>query len=213
MAERIFAIRALGRASDPQAGKALAQVLRSDAYTPPERAEAARALASLRAPGQAALAEALAAVAPDAPKILRGLTGSSFGVLLAIMEALGDDAAARAESTLWTLARLELGPDSGPPWLRRASMLRCLAAEKLARGAWDSDILVHCDVGDGQAGERARLSALDRAPLAGARRAAWLELVRSKHVKVREAALGMISRHRELGAEARAAHRPGARSE
>ena len=203
--ERIFAVRALGRTGDPHAVEALARVLTSDAYTPPERTEAAHALARLRGAGQAGLAGAIGALAADGSTVAQALSGDRFGILLATLESLGDDAAKRAETVLWILARLDPGPESLPPRLRRASMLRCIAAEKLARGAWDSDILDRCDLGDGEAGERARLAALDRAPLFRARRAAWTDLTRSKHVGVREAALAVIARHPELGVEARAA--------
>jgi cyclophilin family peptidyl-prolyl cis-trans isomerase len=54
-------------------------------------------------------------------------------------------------------------------------------------------------VGDGEAGERARLAAVDRGPLVHARRAAWLELARSPRLRVREAALKAIGAHPELG--------------
>ncbi len=205
VAERIFAVRALGRTGDPHAAEPLGRVLRSDAYTASERAEAAHSLARLHRAGQASLAEAIAEFAAGGPAIAQGLLGDRFSVLLAALESLDDDAAKKAEAALWILTRLEPGSDSPLPTRRRASKLRCLAAEKLARGAWDSDILGHCDLGDGEAGERARLSALDRAPLFRTRRAAWLELVRSQHVGVREAALGAIGRHPELGAEARSA--------
>jgi cyclophilin family peptidyl-prolyl cis-trans isomerase len=203
--ERIFAVRALGRAGDPHAVEALSRVLSSDDYSPPERVEAAKALARLRKAGQVGLGDALAVLASDGPTLAQALGGDRFGVLLATLDALGEDPAKPVETPLWTVARLDPGPGSAPARVRRASALRCLAAEKLARGAWDSDILGGCDLGDGVAGGCARLSALDRSPFDRIRRAAWVDLVRSPHVAVREAALGIIARHPELGAEARAA--------
>jgi cyclophilin family peptidyl-prolyl cis-trans isomerase len=117
---------------------------------------------------------------------------------------LADTPPKTAEGTLWTIARLELPPESTAPVARRVSALRCAAAEKLARGAWDSDVLVGCDLADGEAGERARLAALDRGQLVKARRSAWLELAReTRHVRVREAAVEAIGRHPELGDLAR----------
>ena len=64
---------------------------------------------------------------------------------------------------------------------------------------------MQCDVGDGEAGERARLEALDRLPLSKPRRAAWVELARSAHPRVRESALESMGRHPELGDAGRAA--------
>jgi len=57
-------------------------------------------------------------------------------------------------------------------------------------------------VSDGEAGEAARLAALEHGDLAKTRRAPWLELTRSTHVRVREAAIDAITRHPELGAAA-----------
>jgi cyclophilin family peptidyl-prolyl cis-trans isomerase len=79
-------------------------------------------------------------------------------------------------------------------------MLRCAAAGKLARGAWDSDVLRRCDLGDGEVGERARLDALaqEDAALNIPRRAALAELARSVHPTIREAALDVVVRHPEM---------------
>lgn len=203
--ERIFAVRALGRAGDAHAAEALSHLLTSDADSPSERAEAAHALARLHGAGQTALAASLAALAADGPTVAQGLLGPHFGILLTILGDLGDDAAKKVENALWTLARLDPGEGAAPARIRRASALRCLAAEKLARGNWDSDILSRCDLADGEAGERARLSALDRSPLVRPRLAVWRDLARSTHVRVREAALEMIARHPELGADGRLA--------
>jgi cyclophilin family peptidyl-prolyl cis-trans isomerase len=204
--ERIFAVRALGRSAAPEAVGVLSAVLSSDEYTPAERIEAARGLTHFPKAGQAALANAIQARAADGSAVSKELGSDGFGVILAILEGLGDDPSSNTEIALWTLARLEPGSQSRTPsWVRRASRLRCLAAEKLSRAAWDADILRGCDLGDGAAGERARLAALDRGPLVRGRRAAWADLVRSKHAQVREAALGAIARHPELGEAARVA--------
>jgi cyclophilin family peptidyl-prolyl cis-trans isomerase len=211
--ERIFAVRALGRADDPHATEDLSRVLSSEDYTPAERVEAAHALGRLHKPGQTALADALGVLVGDGAAIEGTLAGDRFSVALAALGAANDDVVTRSATALWTLARLDPGPGAAPPRVRRASALRCAAAEKLARGAWDSDVLRGCDLGDGEAGEHARLSSLDRAPLFRARRAAWLDLTRSSHVRIREAALAAAGRHPELGEVARSAIAQGLAAE
>ncbi len=211
--ERIFAVRALGRADDPHATDDLSRVLSSEDYTPAERVEAAHALGRLHKPGQTALADALGVLAGDGAAIESTLAGDRFSVALAALGAASDDIATRSATTLWTLARLNPGPGAAPSRVRRASALRCAAAEKLARGAWDADVLRACDLGDGEAGERARLSSLDRAPLFRARRAAWVDLTRSSHARIREAALAAAGRHPELGEAARSAIAQGLAAE
>jgi cyclophilin family peptidyl-prolyl cis-trans isomerase len=199
---RIFAVRALGHSARASGAPELARLLASDDFTPSERAEAARALGHLHAAGQTALADALALMLPDGA---RALAGDRCGLLLAAVTALGDDAPKNAEPALWTLSRIELAPGLPASLARRVSALRCAAAQKLARGAWDSDVLASCDVAGGEAGERARLASLDRGPLVTARRAAWLGLARgAAHLRVREAAVDAIAHHPELGDLARA---------
>jgi cyclophilin family peptidyl-prolyl cis-trans isomerase len=94
---------------------------------------------------------------------------------------------------------LQLPEKASPSVVHRVSALRCAAAARLAKGQWDADVLRGCDIGDGEAGESARLAAVDRGQIVGSRRSAWLDLARSKHVRVREAALEAIALHRELG--------------
>jgi cyclophilin family peptidyl-prolyl cis-trans isomerase len=212
---RIFAVRALGRTGSAEAAPDLARVVASGAFTPAERAEAANALGRLRKAGQAALGEALRSLAPDG-RVQHASDGDTFGVLLATLRAMTDDAPATAAAQLWPIARLEPGDGANAATLRRVSALRCAAAVRLARGGWDADVLRGCDVGDGEAGESARLAALDRGSLTRARRAAWVELTQSKHARVCEAALQAVERHPELGdtalatlAEAIASPEPG----
>jgi cyclophilin family peptidyl-prolyl cis-trans isomerase len=195
---RFFAVRALGRAGG-DAAPDLAHVLVSPDFTPSERSEAARALARLHKAGQGPLADALAALVPERAE---ALGGDLFGVLGVAVEALADDLPRRAETALGTLSRLEPAAGAPPSLARRVSALRCAAAAKLARGAWDSDVLRGCDLSDGEAGEAARLVALDRGELTRTRRAPWLELTRSPHVRVREAAIEAVGRHPELGTAA-----------
>jgi cyclophilin family peptidyl-prolyl cis-trans isomerase len=200
--ERIFAVRALGRLGADDAAPELGKILRSSGFLPQERAEAARGLARLHKPGQIALADSLAALVPD--RVDR-VGGDDVGVLLAALRAVADDLPKTAEAALWTVARLEPPFGAAAPVLRRASALRCAAAERLARGAWESDVLQGCDVADGEAGASARIASLDRGSLTHARRAVWLTLSRSPRPRVREAALELVGRHPELGDEGRAA--------
>jgi cyclophilin family peptidyl-prolyl cis-trans isomerase len=200
---RFFAVRALGRGG-PEAAPDLARVLASPDFTAPERAEAARALARLHKAGQEALGDALAAiVAPLAQAPAQVLGGDLFGVLLTAAGAVDDGAPKKTESALYAVARLTPPAGASPSVVRRVSALRCVAAQKLSRAAWESDVLGACDLADGEAGEKARLAALDRAELVRSRRAAWLALARSSHVRVREAAIEAIERHAELGDAAR----------
>jgi cyclophilin family peptidyl-prolyl cis-trans isomerase len=195
---RLFAVRALGR-SGPDAADDLARVLGSSSFTPAERAEAARSLGRLQRPGQAALADAIPGLLPDHAD---ALSGDLFGVLHTAVEAasaVGDDLSKKVESALWAVTRIETGAEATPALARRVSQLRCAAAARLARGAWDSEVLRGCDVADGEAGERARLGALDRGELTRARRVAWLALFHSTHRRVTEAAIEAIDRHPELG--------------
>lgn len=192
---RFFAVRALGRGG-PDGADNLARVLASGDFTPAERAEAARGLTRLHKAGQASLADALASIVPDRAD---ALAGDAFGVLHAAVEAVSDELGHKAETALWAVARLDLPAGAGPPLARRLSQLRCAAASRLAHGGWDSEVVRGCDVADGEAGERARLATLERRDITHARRAAWLDLVHSAHMRVREAALEVIERHPELG--------------
>jgi cyclophilin family peptidyl-prolyl cis-trans isomerase len=193
---RFFAVRALGRAGTDGADD-LSRVLATSTFTPPERAEAARGLGRLHKAGQNGLADGIDALlsASSAPTGI----GDAFGVLRTAVDALGVDVGKHAESALWSVARLDAGSNVTAPAARRASQLRCAAASELARAAFDSDVLKGCDVADGEAGEQARLAALDRGDLTHARRAAWLALTHSTHRRVREAAIEAIERHPELG--------------
>jgi cyclophilin family peptidyl-prolyl cis-trans isomerase len=193
---RIFAVRALGRSGSSDVAADLGAIVASDAFTPAERAEAARALGRLHRAGQLALGDAILAVVPAKAE---ALSGDVYGVLSAAVAAVDDDLAKKTETALWSVTKLEAAGAAARPLAHRVSALRCAAAAKLARGAYDSDIIRGCDVDDGESGERARLAALDHGALSKKRRAAWAELAHSKHVRVREAALEAIERHAELG--------------
>jgi len=191
---RFFAVRALGRAG-PDAADDLARVLSSNDFTPSERAEAAHGLGRLRRAGLAELGDALAGLIPARAETL---SSDAFGVLRAAVDAAGDDLPKSLETALWSLTKIEAPSSATPSLSRRISQLRCAAAARLAKGAWDSDVLRGCDVADGEAGEQARLHALDRGDLTRSRKAAWLQLVHSTHVRVAESALEAAERHPEL---------------
>ena len=209
---RLFAVRALGRSEGPLVTGDLARIVGSLDFVVAERVEAARAMGR-RGSARAALGAAVAAMVPDRAE---SLEGGRLGVLLEALRGLSTDAPPETTDALWRMARFEPADGAGPGVVRRASALRCAAAALLAQTAWDADVLRHCDLGDGQIGERARLSALDRAPLTGGRRQAWATLARSAHPRVRDAAIEAIGRHPELReaalaalAEALASDRPG----
>jgi cyclophilin family peptidyl-prolyl cis-trans isomerase len=201
---RLLAVRALGRFPDASAAQDLAKVLESADALGAERVEAVHGLARMKDGGQAALAGAVAALARVRPDDLMG--GARFNVLVSAVNELSTDGTALAEVALWRLARLEPAAGARSALVRRVSKLRCAAAAKLARGAWDSEVLERCDLGDGEARERARLDALASEPgaLTRARRAALTDLARSEHVRVREGALDLVGRHPEMGDAGRA---------
>jgi cyclophilin family peptidyl-prolyl cis-trans isomerase len=197
---RLFAVRALSRTDDAHASADLSSILLSEQATPAERIEAARGLARTSGGMKGALADAVAAMVDSH---LQPWAGDDFGVLLSAVDDLEADVPPRTEAALWSLARLHPGHGADAAALRRVSALRCAAATHLARRDWEADILRGCDLGDGEAGERARLTSLAGAWMDHARRAAWGELTRSPHVRVREAAIEAIPRHPELGDVAR----------
>jgi cyclophilin family peptidyl-prolyl cis-trans isomerase/uncharacterized SAM-binding protein YcdF (DUF218 family) len=203
---RSFAIRALSRAGRGAADE-LARVVEGQAFSPFERAEAARGLSLQGEAGRASAGHVLARIAPDRdPFAIEALGGDEYGVVLALLEAFGGDAAKDAVPALRAFATLTAPGVASPTLLRRISALRCLAAGVLSRGAYDSELLQRCDLSEGGfIGARARLASLLQRPLVADRRAAWSALVKSPSVRVREEALEAIGRHPELGDAGRAA--------
>jgi cyclophilin family peptidyl-prolyl cis-trans isomerase len=213
---RVFALRALARCKDMSVAQDLARMLTSRDATTPEQVEGARALIRLGTGAQAALVGALTRLVPGGDATV---DAAAFAVLPIVVSGIADDLPGDAAKPLGQLARWT--PKAGATGttsaiLRRTSAVRCAAAAKLAQGAWNSEGIQTCDLDDGEAGEKARLLALDRRAWTRARRAAWLELVRSSHVRVREAAIEATSHHPELGdaalpvlADALSAKEPG----
>lgn len=197
----VFAVRALARTRAPEVSSELMRIVRSESAAPSERVEAVAGLALPPASRMIALGEAVSSLADRRPP---QLTGDDFSVLLWAVTRLDGDVSRTASSVLDFLGQAPPPPGADAAVLRRASALRCAAAAPRAPNPWD-EMLRECDVGDGEAGERARLQALDRGPLVGSRRPAWSALTRSGHLRIREAALEAIPRHPELGDAAREA--------
>lgn len=199
---RILAIKSLGKLGKDAASDLSGVVVADKGYTGAERAEAARALGLLGDAGRAAAAEALVKMVPDRdPLFLESLVGPMFGVVSTLIDALGDDPPKRAEAVLMLAARLAPPPGTAqPPGLAaRLEDVRCAAALALAKGAFDTELLTQCAPEGSFAFERARLRALARRPLTGPRKAAFLALAASKHVRIRELAVESLAAHPELG--------------
>jgi cyclophilin family peptidyl-prolyl cis-trans isomerase len=195
---RLFAVHVVERLSDVGASSDLSRILQSDAALLPERVEAARALGRMKDAGQVALVEAVARLGRPLGADPKG--SELVGLLTTVVESLSAAGVDMAEPPLWGLARLGAGAGAVPGVVRRTSMLRCAAAGKLARGAWDSDVVRHCDVGDGEIGEHTRLDAITLAdgPLTKAAREALATLSLSEHPRVREAALEVVAHRPEM---------------
>ncbi|MGA2448454.1 MAG: peptidylprolyl isomerase [Polyangiaceae bacterium] len=189
---RMFAVRALERLGTDGVGD-LTRVLTGDEFTAAERAEAARALARLDQRGVDALERALGSLVPSS---IDSLSAGTEGILLAMLQGIPVGGAGPADAALRALAGLSVGADAPAVQRSHASVLRCGAAAKFA--AWDSEVARSCDLADGVRGKLARLDMLDRTALRGARREAWLSLMRAAEpVRVREAALALLGRHPE----------------
>jgi cyclophilin family peptidyl-prolyl cis-trans isomerase len=196
---RGFALRALEKAG-PDGASDLGHAVANADLAPADRAEAARSLARLGVPGRAVAASALTHLLQDHTILAAtSLSGDAFNVLLAVVQALGQDAPKGADAALYTLAALPVPAKDAPGLLRRTVLLRCSAASALARGAYDAPVLARCDPDpEGVAGQRARLAALLRRPIVAERRKVFRALAASPHVTVREAAIEAITEHPEL---------------
>ncbi len=203
--ERIFVVRALAAAGELAASD-LMRVVEDHAYSPAERAEAARALGQMGHDGVSAAAEALVFVVPDKDDAvaLGTLGGDELGVMTTLLAAFGGDAPSKADKSLFALAHLAPPPGAAPPFARRLATLRCTAAQLLARGSYEADVLAQCDDASSESSERARLAAVIHAtPMNQTRREAWRSLAKTAHLRVREAALEAIGAHPELKDAAR----------
>jgi cyclophilin family peptidyl-prolyl cis-trans isomerase len=200
--ERIFAIRALGRAGRENAKETAPELARvvvdRKGFGHGERAEAARWLGTLAEPGQHAIAGAIADLTPDAkdPIAIAGLASSDFHVLYTLLGVLGPEAPKKAEPALSVLASLTPPTQPKPGFARRLADLRCSAALALARGAYDADILKKCDAESSAASQRARLASLLRTKTLGRERlAVFRALAKSEHLRIREEVVSALGTH------------------
>ncbi len=201
-AARIFVVRALGKIGEPAIDD-LAHVLAPDSgFSPAERAEAGRALATMPSPkAQRALLASIGPLAPSAdPAGLTGLIGPGFVPLLAAIEALGGSAKPTENASLRALANLAIPPQAPPAVQHRVVALRCAAAGYFAGSDFDDPTLVDCAPSDSPVtGALARLVAIGRGKLTGNRLAAWRSQLDPKlPARVREAALQLIGAHPEI---------------
>lgn len=200
--ERVLVVKTLTKLGRAGASDLGAVAATASVYTPAERAEAARGLVHLADAGQAAAAEALLNLVPDQDAgFIASLRGPQLGVLLALIEALGEEPPARAQPVLSALMRLERPPGSKPDPLlaSRIDELRCASALSLALGGYDVSGLVSCAEPGSFVQQRAKLKAVLRRPINGGRKVAFIALARSPHLRVREAALEALGTHPEVG--------------
>ncbi|MEZ4260339.1 MAG: peptidylprolyl isomerase [Polyangiaceae bacterium] len=209
-ASRILAVKALAKAPREVAKDAAAELVRvasdASAFDVAERAEASRGLGLMGDVGHRAAAEALGRIAPDTkdPVGVGALGGAQFHVVHTLIASLGPEPPSGATPTLRALSVVVPPAEPKPALALRLAYVRCAAAQALARGASDAEVLRKCDTEGGEPWESARLTALLLRPITPDRRAAFRALARSKHLRVRERAIEAIGLHpelRELGAE------------
>lgn len=204
--ERVLVVKTLAKVGWTGASELGAVASATTRYSAAERAEAARGLGRLADPGQAAAAEALLNLVPDQDAaFVASLKGPQLGVLLALIESLGEVSPARAHPVLSALMRLERPPGSksDPLLSRRIDELRCASALTLALAGYDVSGLVSCAEQGSYVQQRAKLKAVLRRPINGGRKAAFMALARSPHLRVREAAIEALGTHPEVGDAAR----------
>ncbi|MBL0195920.1 MAG: hypothetical protein IPQ09_17180 [Myxococcales bacterium] len=145
--ERVLVVKTLAKLGPAGASELGAVASATTRYTAAERAEAARGLARLDDAGQGAAAAALLNLVPDQDAaFIASLRGPQIGVLLALIDALGEVSPARAHPVLSALMRLErpAGSKSDPLLSRRIDELRCASALTLALAGYDVSGLVRC---------------------------------------------------------------------
>ena len=127
------------------------------------------------------------------------LSGDTFNVILAVLDALGPDAPKSADAALRSISSLPVAGAGAracrdarsrfaaqPPLPSRRPLTTLMSSTK-------------CDPdADGVVGQRARLGAVVQRPIVLDRRKAFRTLAASPHVSVREAALEAIAQHPEL---------------
>lgn len=157
------------------------------------RFEALRALAK-HPSNEPIFARVLASLAPEANEApaawVQGPRGATFSQILALAPAQAESEALRsvlANAAGW-------GDAAASPRLAR---LRCAAASRITRSAFDSAAMLRCAPEGSLPFELNRLVALERSPLRGGRLPHFEALLQSQNLRVREAALGVIASHPE----------------
>ncbi|MCA9628284.1 MAG: peptidylprolyl isomerase [Myxococcales bacterium] len=197
--EGVFVVRALAR-SGPEAAPELHRVVTDPKQPLGTRIEAARGLTKLDSAGQNALRDALAQIARDAQQITASLSKPEFSLILELVSGLKPPLRA-AQAALEALAELPL-PERKPE-RRRAVLLRCAAAARVAGTRSLYPKLVECDPDDSYVKARYVLEVLDRGQLTRARYIRWLELTKHSDRRIREGALNLLPAHPEAAEQYR----------
>jgi len=192
---RSLAVRALANGG-PEVATELGKIVTDGGFSPAERADAARALGRLGAPGKAALGAAVGALLRDAASTsTESLLSDRYGVLVTALAAL-EPPGFGAEKELGRLADLPV--TDSVPLRRRQVALRCRAAELLAGGGSQSERLAGCDPDpNGREGRLAAITVLGRGSLKGARLHRFNELALADDAVVRQRALELLKSHGE----------------
>jgi len=123
---------------------------------------------------------------------------SVFGALVTTLEGINQPLGP-AQQALSQLQELPLPSPESPASRRRVVTLRCRAAALIAGSSSAARHLLECDPDpNGVTGQLARISALDRAPLEGARLRSWERFTNAEQPSVRQAALRLLGTHAEV---------------
>lgn len=200
---RVFAIRALGRASGAKV-EDLRPIVADEKAREPERIEALRALHRLGEAGDAEIAAF----------VTRNLAGQgvspTFGALRVAIDLLSERAPTKTTITsLRAIGGAPIAAGTSPAVARRLATLRCAAALAVSAGKPGEAELVRCAAHDPSlpAGLRAeldtirdlaRLGALDRTGITGDKRDLLLRFASTGAPRVRERALAIAAKHPEV---------------
>src|SRR5690606_661367 len=144
--DAVFVVRALSR-SGPESAPELHRVITDPKQPLTARIEAARGLTKLETAGQNALRDALAQLAKDPAQVTASLSKPEFALILELVSGLKPPLRA-AEAALDALAELPLPTPEKKPERRRAILLRCSAAARVAGTRSLYPKLVDCDPDD-----------------------------------------------------------------
>lgn len=205
--DRLFAIRALGRAEGVKADE-LRPLLTDASIGEADRVEALRALHKMGADNE--VAAFATRHAPVDEKSVAALEGPLFGAVRVAVELLGErDPSPTTTTSLRAFLPKGMPPLSGKPTIvRRLATLRCLAASAVHAGKPGEAEVVRCAAHDASLAaplraeldalrDLTRLSTLDRAEITGDKRDLVLKLAKDSVARVRERALALLAKHPE----------------